>query len=116
MIVRGEAPLPLRFTNASAALGTASVDHLPLSDHTPPLADVHEMPTGGVTRAQALSTRNSSICTFGTVVCALLPCRSTNPASDGTPLTVRSVPASGAAMIGGPPGIGVGAVAVPSAV
>src|SRR5688572_20151152 len=109
-IVTGDVVKPLKFTNASGELGDAAVDHLVASDHAPPLVELHDVPVGGVTRAQALSTRSSSTCTPGTPV----PCRSTKPARDGTPDTVRSVPATGAARIGEAGVDAVGAAAAPS--
>src|SRR5688572_4755343 len=103
--------LLLKLTNASGALGERPVDHFALCDHVPPSSTFHDTPVGGVTRAQAVSTRSSSICTLGTPV----PCRSTNAATDGASLAVRSVPMTGAVMIGDAAVDEVGALAAPKA-
>src|SRR5437867_3223452 len=89
VIVCGCVATPLKLTNAFGSFGACSVDHFAFSDQDPSASTFHEVPGGGVTCAQVVSARNSSTCTAGT----FRPRRSTNRATDGTLLSVRSVPA-----------------------
>src|SRR5688572_11815970 len=91
VIVRGPVVTALKFTNALGSFGATPLDQRVFTDQLSLASSSQEIPVGGVTCAQVVSTRSSSTVTSGTPV----PCRKTNPATDGPPLK-RSVPAIGA--------------------